>query len=440
MSMRRPLLSSVAVVGVLVFVSALVAFAQQSATQKCLNGINKDGANVAKAQGKENTHCLKDAGNAQIPPGTAQSCLTADAKGKVQKKKDKTIALDAASCTPPPGFGYTGAATVNSSGVQGELDLEADVFGGDLDAAVISCATNKPGCKCQQKILGVVEKLADVKLKLFVKCKKAALKAGANAAAALEACVNDAGTPGSIAADTTGKVQKTVVKLDDAILKKCDTPGVTAGAFPGDCTGSSGNTLGTCLDTHVECRVCQILNRNDNLFVDCDLFDDGNANTSCDSGIGPTPTPTATIAPTPTTTPTPGAGFVGALTATTGRFNYNLTLGHAGSDAACSTHWGGSHTGTYAELQTADGANQLVGAVDTSSNAVGSFWAIDGAQPGTRQCFDISGAMINWAYQTVHTSHYGDSVPLTAGHLGALQVGQSGGSQCNFSHGVGCCL
>src|SRR5206468_4260202 len=117
-----------------------------------------------------------------------QSCLTADAKGKVQKKKDKTTAVDTASCTPPPSFGYTGAAAVNASSVQGEIDLETDVFGADLDAAVISCATNKSGCKCQQKIVGIVEKLADVKLGLFVKCKKVALKNGANATAALEAC------------------------------------------------------------------------------------------------------------------------------------------------------------------------------------------------------------------------------------------------------------
>src|SRR6266481_4064975 len=116
MSMRR-VMSSVAVVGVPVLVSALVVFAQQQNAnqQKCLNGINNDGANVAKAQGKENARCLKDAGNNKIPPATAQSCLTADANGKVQKKKDKTTALDAATCNPPPGFGYAGATSVNTA-------------------------------------------------------------------------------------------------------------------------------------------------------------------------------------------------------------------------------------------------------------------------------------------------------------------------------------
>src|SRR6266446_352673 len=117
MSMRR-VMSSVAVVGVPVLVSALVVFAQQQSAnqQKCLNGINKDGANVAKAQGKENAHCLKGAGTGGIPAGTAQGCLAADADGKVQKADGKRAALDGASCSPRPSFGYSRASTTNTVG------------------------------------------------------------------------------------------------------------------------------------------------------------------------------------------------------------------------------------------------------------------------------------------------------------------------------------
>ena len=448
MSMRR-LLSSIAVVGVPVLVSAFVVFAQQSATQqKCLNGINKDAANVAKAQGKENARCLKDAGNAKIPPATAQSCLTADANGKVQKKKDKTTALDAATCNPPPGFGYAGATSVNTADVQGEVDLAADVFGSDLGAAVIPCATNKPGCKCQQKVLGAVEKLVDVKFGLFVKCKKAALKAGANAAAALEACVNDAGTPGSIAADTNGKVAKAVGKLSDAITKKCDTPGVTAGSFPGNCSAAlNAATLGPCLDTEVECRACQMINQSDSLGVDCDLFDDGIANSSCNNYVGPTPTPIPTLTPTPTPTATCAAGpiFTGALVPTVGHFTYNATVGLPGASAACSSNYSGSHVCTYFELQCAQAAGSLVGATDTSATLVTSFWAIDPSAAHLAQCFDdvgfneMTSPNHNWEYGTAHTLSRGQRVALNngTGILGPLQTGQ----QCNFSgsSSVGCC-
>ena len=80
-----------------------------------------------------------------------------------------------------------------------------------------------------------------------MKCKKAALKAGAIAAAAIEDCVANAGTTGSITADSKGKIAKAVAKLGDAITKKCG--GVsTALAFPGICAGSTGNALRDCID------------------------------------------------------------------------------------------------------------------------------------------------------------------------------------------------
>ena len=152
------------------------------------------------------------------------------------------------------------------------------------------------------------------------------------------------------------------------------------------------------------------------------------------NGCAPVPTPTPTSTPTPVLAPTesptatPDTGtstFKGTLAATTGRFNYNVTLGLPGSDAACNTKFPGSHTCTYAELQTADAANEFVGVSNTS------FWAFDPAQPFNRQC----NTNIPWDYQTAHTGRFGDVVPLTGGHLGSLMPS----SVCANSHAVGCC-
>jgi hypothetical protein len=437
MSKRKPTRPTVAAAYFLLLVSAPAAFGQVQSTaqQNCITKLNKDGAAVAGAQGKENVACVKNAGKNKLT-GTAQACLTADAKSKVQAKKNATIADDAADCGTAPGFGYTGATAVNASAVQGKLDLVADIFGANLDAAVIDCDTSNAGCGCQSKVIKDVEKLAKTKLGEFLKCKKQVLKDGASSTAALAACVDSAGTAGSIAADTKGKVQKSRDKLVADIGAACDTPGVT-GAFPASCTSLSGAALGDCLDARVECRVCQIINEMDGLFVNCDLFDDGSVNGSCASGAGPTPTPTLTLPPTltPTQTPTftPAApGFKGALgPPTTGLFNYAGT-GIPGSNAACNTNFPGSHTCTYAELQTWDAANQLIGLLDTNSNPVTSFWAIDSGQPGTRQCDNP----VPWGYQTAHTGHFGDKVPLTAGHLAALQPSQL----CLGTSWVGCCI
>jgi len=156
-----------------------------------------------------------------------------------------------------------------------------------------------------------------------------------------------------------------------------------------------------------------------------------NALNSC-APTGPTPTPTPTQTPpltataSPTATPEPGSStFQGTLPATTGRFNYNVTVGLPGSDAACNTNFPGSHTCTYADLQAADTANELVGLPNTT------FWAIDSAQPFNRQC----NTNIPWDYQTAHTGRFGDVVALTGGHLGSLVPS----SVCANSHAVGCC-
>jgi hypothetical protein len=149
-------------------------------------------------------------------------------------------------------------------------------------------------------------------------------------------------------------------------------------------------------------------------------------------------TTTSTSSTTTTTLPN-GVELQGALTATPGRFNYNLTLGLPGANAACNTSFPGTHACTYQELQIAEAAGDLVGLMDTGNNAVQGFWAIDNAQPALQQCQDDVSSFLNWEYGTAHTASRGQHVALNngTGALGALQSNQ----QCNFiTRWVGCCI
>ena len=154
-----------------------------------------------------------------------------------------------------------------------------------------------------------------------------------------------------------------------------------------------------------------------------------------------TTTTSTTLASTTTTSTLPSGGVVlkGALLATPGRFNYNSTVGLPGANAACNSSFAGTHACSYAELQNAEAAGDLVGLKDTGNNTVASFWAIDNAAPPLSQCQDDVSSFLNWEYATAHTTSRGDFVNLTngTGVLGSLQHGQ----QCNFtSKWVGCCL
>jgi hypothetical protein len=153
------------------------------------------------------------------------------------------------------------------------------------------------------------------------------------------------------------------------------------------------------------------------------------------------PTTTTTTTSTTTTLPSGGGVLRGALTATPGRFNYNLTLGIPGANSACNTNFPGTHACTYPELQSAQTAGDLVGLKDITGMTVTSFWAIDSSQPGLQQCIDdvMGGSGLNWEYATAHTASRGQKVALdnATGALGPLQSSL----QCNFSGNswVGCC-
>jgi hypothetical protein len=163
---------------------------------------------------------------------------------------------------------------------------------------------------------------------------------------------------------------------------------------------------------------------------------------SCDS-VGPTTTSTTATTTTstgPSTTSTtnpPGLVLKGALTPSTGRFNYNLVLGVPGANSACNSNFPGTHACTYAELQSAEAAGDLDGLKDTANDTVTSFWAIDPTHIDDLQCT----VTVAWDYQTAHTGQFGEMVELDngTGTLGPLLSGIPDGVTCTGSNWVGCC-
>ena len=101
------------------------------------------------------------------------------------------------------------------------------------------------------------------------------------AASALEDCVANAGTPGSIAADTKRKIAKARRQARRRDQPRSATASTPPSPFPASAPACTGAALRDCIDERVECRVCLTLNAIDNLAVDCDAFDDGQINLSC---------------------------------------------------------------------------------------------------------------------------------------------------------------
>ncbi len=251
--------------------------------QSCIVKMNKAGAKVSRAQAKDSYRCVKDAGRGSESDPAA--CLVADSRGKVQSKRDKTVSVESSDCDPAPSFGYSSAWLVNSSAVEETAALVYGAFGLDLDAALLGY-DDSDRAKCQASVVKASGAMLRAQLSTFTSCKKSGLARGdITGSVSLQACFDD------LSADVRGKIESATGKLDRALSSKCAALN-TATTFPGDCAGVSD--FAACIEALAACSACRMLDRSDALSEECDLFDDGLPNASCDTPVTTTTSTTST--------------------------------------------------------------------------------------------------------------------------------------------------
>jgi cysteine-rich repeat protein len=277
---------------VLVLVPGL-AFGQLSRPQqRCVRALNGGLAKVAEAQGRVNTDCVRKGrkGNTSKlgPGGTIESCVTDDLKARVARKQQQTVERESKRCKEPlPSFGATDAATLNAAAKDQELALIHDVFGVNIDAAIVVVgAEGSPETvtsKCQEKIAAQTQKCMDTRLREFNRCKINGLRGsktqtlypGADDpfddAGDLELCMGW---------DRKSQIGRCRTTLFEKIEVNCEC--VPRGiAARGACFDVPDPDLADCLDRLTACRSCLAINEGDGLSQDCDVFDDGEANGTC---------------------------------------------------------------------------------------------------------------------------------------------------------------
>lgn len=288
--MQRKVLIGLAVAAMVV--PAAVWAELPNAEQICINKMNSDGVKVQAAQLKLNDGCVKDAVKTQLVPGpAADACIELDAKGKVAKKRASTTADITKKCGTTPSIFFSGDTVTNDAAENGAKALVRDVFGPTL-GALQSCDTNASECACQVKVINRLSKMERAMAKIWLQCKKAALKGskepfvpvGAITNAELEQCVTNAALTGglSVAADTKGKIASAKDQLRDSAEQFCGAGAVDEFAG-GECAGFStpptidGAGLADCMEELAKCRLCEMVNLTDALAIDCDAW----AGTTC---------------------------------------------------------------------------------------------------------------------------------------------------------------
>jgi hypothetical protein len=257
-------------VSLLVAGSALAQLPKED--QKCIDQYNNKLRLVSATAGKDYRKCIKDAGKGAP---NAENCLDTDAPGKIAGKAAKVTALYGDKCTGAEVI-QQGAATGNAAHTAGPLDLTHDLLGDPVnDATVVS--VDKPTAKCQDKLVQRGGQAFTEIIKAQRSCKKNAMKAGT----VIDTTTLDA-TCGTFAQiDAGGKAAAKLAKLASDVGAACT--GLTIGSVaPGVCSGAgTANALGICAGVRTKCNACLTLNAADGQSMDCDLFDDGAANSSC---------------------------------------------------------------------------------------------------------------------------------------------------------------
>jgi len=257
---------------------------QESAAQiRCIAEINKRSAKVAGAMAKSIAGCGKDRIGGKIP-GPAypdvEACVNADPKGKVAKAQSKTTQGEQKACqgAAVPDYGYTSAASANTTASGDTILMFVDAFGLPFEAAFSYGAIDPAGGSCQRTVMKEMPKLLKAKLAGFNKCKKTSLASGRILRPnELGLCLGDLHNGQT---KEGAKILKAQAKMTAAIDKSCALV-ATGSALPGACAAQPPAAVATCLEERVECRACLMLTTVDGFTYDCDVFDDGFANHSC---------------------------------------------------------------------------------------------------------------------------------------------------------------
>ncbi len=275
--------------------SAGVAQAQTKGQIDCINTINKDYSKLEATQAKDLLGCLGDWYKLMgvAPASTLEHCLLYVRMGKVGATLQRLIDDAASRCQGndgegaplAPDFGPSGDGAIPGGiGVDQPTDLLHDVFGADLDAAILASAgPTLNTAKCQQAVARTLAKCSATRTKTFLGCLKTGLRGDITDDASFAAtCLMQGAVDTTGQSDERGKIAKACsAALAGAVSKKC--VGVDlATAFPGlvDATAEE-------LDRSAACRACLSLSQANEVARDCDLFDNAASDLTCVSCVDP---------------------------------------------------------------------------------------------------------------------------------------------------------
>lgn len=242
---------------------------------KCIDKMNNTARLIIRRGGKGDVKCVKKTAGAG--GGSAAACI--DNPADTFKAEAKLLYIFGLQCDPVPAWGVNGGTCTAVPGdcISGAAAQAANQVTHDILGAAAVVGIDAIGA-CQYKFVQSAAKVLDNRWRSLRKCKKDNIDSIADDASLVATCL------GPPQPDPDGKIARSETKLD-GIVSACIAGGVTpiGASFGGSCTGAADGAFAGCVEDRIRCRFCLAVNVADDIAppLDCDLFDDGSANSSC---------------------------------------------------------------------------------------------------------------------------------------------------------------
>ncbi|HYC01116.1 MAG TPA: FG-GAP-like repeat-containing protein [Candidatus Limnocylindrales bacterium] len=237
----------------------------------CIVALNEAGEEVVEAVTDRFVGCMARAVRGLLPAGqTVSQCLLTDPEEKIARAQAQTIAAEESHCTSTPRFGPASAAEVNEAML--EILRLGDLFGDDIDSAVVDRRDDRAAAACQMAVARSVARIARVRVQVFNKCKADGVRSGSiTAGADLAQCR---------ATLSDRRFANAVAAAERRATARCKQDDI-AGLLPGRCSASDAEALFDCVVDHVSCGTCLAVSRADRVDTPCHRFVEGVASVYC---------------------------------------------------------------------------------------------------------------------------------------------------------------
>jgi len=242
--------------------------------EKCIDKMNNGARVIVTRAGTGDAKCVKKAAKSG---GSATACI--DDPADTLSADEKVLGLFALRCSPLPAWGVNGGtcSAVPGDCITAAAELAVNQLTHDILGATAVVGIDQVGA-CQANVVKTAGKVLADRWKAFRLCKKKNIDSIADDASLVTTCL------GPPQPDPGLKLSKSEAKLDK-VVNQCIGHGVTpiGPSFAGLCTGAADGAFAGCVEARIRCRFCFGVNGADDISppLDCDLFDDGSANSSC---------------------------------------------------------------------------------------------------------------------------------------------------------------